>query len=181
MLSKLSCCIVDMTYLGLQVRSTCYLVSSLLIQILYFVVVMESPLLPKTVPGSCWGFPNVLSFTLPEELCESVWNSPLYSFLATRITLGLGMLPFDKVLVFCETKILNWGGYIILSWEISQDAIKTSFAYGKICKHSLSKKYMFLFSDEAGKRSNLPMSFHMGNFWALHAHSLYIFHFSLGL
>lgn len=46
LLRKLSCCthgIPDTTHLGLWVKRTCYLVYSLLILILYFVVVMESP------------------------------------------------------------------------------------------------------------------------------------------
>lgn len=37
------------------------------------------------------------------------------------------------------------------------------FAYRKICKPSLSEKYMFLLSDEAGKKSHLPVSLHVGS------------------
>lgn len=75
-----------------------------------------------------------------------MWTSAetLFSLLQffSPINLGLSILPLDKVLVFCETEILNWGGNLCLSWEMTQDAIRTCFADGKIGKPWLSEKYM---------------------------------------
>lgn len=52
-------------------------------------------------------------------------------------------------------------------------------AYGKICKPLLGEKYMFLLNDEAGKKSDLPISLQMVNLSIVV--SLHVFHFPLGL
>lgn len=109
----------------------------------YFVVVWKAPRPPR---DSTW-------FTLGVSKCpvlhisrRVIWKCvetlPSILHFSSLINLGLSILPLDKVLVFCETKILNWGGNFFLSWEITQDAIKMCFADGNICKPSLSEKYM---------------------------------------
>lgn len=82
----------DLACFGMRVRRTC-LLSSFLIQMLYFVAVLESPRLPKTVPGACWGFPCVLCFTFSDELCGRVWKS---------------ILPYTPILSFFLPKLI-WG------------------------------------------------------------------------
>lgn len=148
----------------------------------YFVVVWKAPRPPR---DSTW-------FTLGVSKCpvlhisrRVIWKCvetlPSILHFSSLINLGLSILPLDKVLVFCETKILNWGGNFFLSWEITQDAIKMCFADGNICKPCSVKSTWFSLSDEVGRKPNVPVSLHAGDFSVFALHSLHVLHFPLGL
>ena len=146
LLSKLKCCvqgITDVTHFGPEVRRTAIWFPRSWFRC-YILLWFGTPLnLQETVPGSCSGFPKCPVLHIFRRM---MWKSveTLLSLLQffSLINLGLSILPLDKVLVFCETKILNWSGNIFLSWEMTQDAIRTCFADGKIGKPWLSEKYV---------------------------------------